>query len=436
MKKINLALIAFLLLLSACTANQKSHSKYPLLDEYLNVIEKNQKGMGEVFLMHGQDVVVERSYGHIQAPEKALYRIGSITKIYTATIILKLVEEGKLKLSDKLAKFYPKLPSAKKITIEHLLRHRSGLHNFTDLPEYPAFSQTEFSEQNHLSLYKKLKIDFKPGSKYSYSNTGYTLLTFIAQKVSGTKYEQLLSQYITNPLQLKNTYVFQQMKPSAQEVKSYFWTTEWEPATNTHESIPQGAGAIVSTPHEVAIFLRSLLQGKIISNKSLELMKRQQDKYGLGLLTFPYKDKVAYGHTGGIDGFRSIAGYFPQDDLTFVSVTNGMDTNFNDISIAVLASYHGDEVKLPEFKPPMLIDSQILQKYVGTYSAPTFPLKISFFEKEGQLLAQATGQSAFTLEAVSNEAFIFTSAQIRMIFKDDGKTLEFTQGKTFILKKE
>lgn len=156
----------------------------------------------------------------------------------------------------------------------------------------------------------------------------------------------------------------------------------------------------------------------------------------MGLFTFPYGEKTAFGHTGGIDGFRSIAGYFIMDDIVMFQLTNAMATNFNDISISMLDSYFGREIEMPVFKEPVKVDKSVLKNYVGTYSDKSFPLKLTFFIKEGNLFGQATGQPAIAFEALSHNEFQFTSAKIKLVFSKKGEVLEFTQGNTFLLNKE
>lgn len=432
-------LFSFLILsLLSCASTRKVDPQYAKLEQYLDKVTKYKKGLGSIAILDKDKLVYKKHYSFLDENENPEYKIGSITKTYTAAIILKLVEDGKLALNTKLSKFYKNIDGARKITVEHLLRHRSGLPNMTSQKDYLSYYERSVSEAEQIKRFSKYKLEFKPGKKYDYSNTGYVLLSYIAEKASGLTYSDLLKKYITKPLKLNHTYIYSQNNRRKSEVLSYEKAGEWTASSHTHESVPTGAGAIVSTPREVAIFLRSLMTGKIISKNNLKRMKKLTQGYGLGIMTFPYNKKRAYGHTGGIDGFRSIAGYIEEDDVTFVQLTNGMATKFNDISIAMLASYYKDSFDIPEFKNSLKLSADILKMYNGTYSGKSFPLKITFYSKNGTLFGKASGpgQGEIPFDAVSNNDFAYMRANIKLKFEDEGKTLIFTQGKTYKLSRE
>lgn len=414
-----------------------SSNQYSKLDRYLELVKEYEKGRGAVAILAKNKLVYSKHFGPENIKEP-IYRIGSISKTYTAVIILRLIEEGKLNLDTKLSKFYPKIDQANLITIENLLRHTSGIPNFTDLEGYLGYHEKYQSEEMHLERFRSYKLGFSPGEKSSYSNTGYVLLSFIASKVANKSYSELLNQYITGPLKLKNTYLFDSKNPRNNEVKSYEKSAKWEVASNTHESVPLGAGAIASTAKEVVIFIRALFNEKLVTKNSLSLMTSIKAEYGLGLFNFPYNKKKFIGHTGGIDGYRSIVGYNKEDDLAFVQLTNGMATSFNDISIAILASYYKDSFDIPTFQKSISVSEDILEKYVGTYSGKNFPLKLTFHYENGALFGKASGpgQGLIPFEATSNTDFSYLRAGIKLKFSADGNSLEFTQGETFLLKKE
>lgn len=424
-------------LLLSCSQLPKSSPKYQKLDENFNLITEFDKAKGSVVIQDTDKIVYERNFGNKNVDEP-IYRIGSISKTYTAVIVLKLVEEQKLSLLTKLSEFYPKIHRSREITIEHLLRHRSGLPNMTSQDDYINYFFSDQNEADQIKRFKSYKLEFSPGEKFSYSNTGYVLLTYIAQKASGLDFSTLLEKYITKPLKLKNTFVYNSQIPREYEVKSYEKGFEWRLSSNTHENVPLGAGAIASTAREVAIFLRALLRGQLISQENLDKLSDISGGYGLGVFDFPYNEKKFLGHTGGIDGFRSIAGYHKEDDVTFVLLTNAMAMNMNDISIATLASYYGDSFELPKFTKAIKVSNTVLDSYVGTYSGTEFPLKLSFRYEEGVLFGKASGpgQSEIQFEASSPTDFSYPGASITLRFSRDGSSVEFTQGKTFQLKKE
>ena len=200
-------------------------------------------------------------------------------------------------------------------------------------------------------------------------------------------------------------------------------------------SIPMGAGAIVSNPTDLTIFIEQLFAGKIISEKSLTLMRTMNEKFGLGVFEFTYLDKKGYGHTGGIDGFQSVVNYFPEEKLAIAIVSNGTIYPNRSILLCAESSYFNKQFEMPTFEN-VEINSEILNSYVGQYASQQIPLKIVITKKENKLFAQATGQSAFPLEASNSNSFKFEQAGIvlefnslknEMILKQGGKEFIFTK---------
>ncbi|MFG1591410.1 serine hydrolase domain-containing protein [Halobacteriovorax sp. CON-3] len=248
-----------------------------------------------------------------------------------------------------------------------------------------------------------------------------------------------LLRYIAKPLSLGRTFVYDAKSSRSNEVTSYFKRANWEKATNTHQSVPLGAGAITSTPLEVATFLSALFKERLINADSLKKMKEfiGEGEYGLGLMKFPYADKYFFGHTGGVDGYASIAAYNIEDDIAMVNLTNALSFNFNDMSLALLAGFYGDDFDIPVIQESILVKKEILDQYNGTYGSNDFPIKLTFRNENGILLGEASSdaQNEIPFEAFSSTIFKFQRAHIKLEFKDNGKTLIFTQGQEFELKK-
>ncbi|MFT4807620.1 MAG: D-alanyl-D-alanine carboxypeptidase, partial [Paraglaciecola sp.] len=246
-------------------------------------------------------------------------------------------------------------------------------------------------------------------------------------------YAKQLQERIATKLNLDKTVYGGPINVQQNQAKSYTHNAEgWSPATVTDMSIPHGAGAIISTPTEVAKFLSSLLTGKLVSADSLAKMKEQNQGVGRGLFQFPFYDKKAYGHTGGIDGFRSQSGYFEPDDVAFALTSNGVDYAMNDISIAILSIYYGQAFDIPNVDQKAVeLSEKDLVKYEGLFSTDAMPLKITVKVINGQLTAQATGQRALTLTPYSSSEFHFDPAGIVMIFATDSDMVDYS---TFQLK--
>ncbi|MPS65571.1 MAG: D-alanyl-D-alanine carboxypeptidase [Chryseobacterium sp.] len=344
------------------------------------------------------------------------YRIGSISKTFTAVLIMKAVEEKKISLNQKLSDFYPEIPNADKITIENLLQHRTGIHNLTNEAEYWQYNTKPQTESSLVNIIKKYKSDFEPGTKHEYSNSNYILLGFILEKVYKKSYAELIKAKITKPLKLTLTEVGGKIDTSKDQAKSYQFTNgKYEVSNETDMSIPIGAGNIISTPRDLLSFILGLEQGKLIKKESLEKMKNFVDNYGYGLVKVPFGKYSGFGHTGGIDNFRSALFYFPDVKTAVSFTTNQADMDTNEISIKMMETATGKDFEMPSFKTLEIPESE-LQKFVGNYSSPDVPLKINIFIKDKKLMAQATGQGAFPLEATSETSFKFDMAGIVIDF--------------------
>ena len=426
--------LIMLLTISTISAQQAHKFDKDKLDKFFAEVEKHDKGMGSISIFKDGKEVYQKSIGFadiqhgLKADKQTIYRIGSISKTFTATIILKMVDEGKLTLADTLSKYYPDVPNAKKITIEHLLRHRSGLFNFTNATDYTDWMEKPLTKKEILQKIKDNGTVFEPNEKAEYSNSNFVLLAYIAEKLERKPFKTILKEKICIPLNLASTNYGGKINYKGNEALSYNRIDDWEKATETDMSIPSGAGAVVSTPTDINTFFHALQNGKIISEASLEQMKKLVDDYGMGLFTFPFHKKTAYGHTGGIDGFSSMAGYFLEDKMSITYISNGTALPVNDIMIAALSIYYGKKYEIPEFKPAFEVKSADLDKYLGTYGSPSFPLKITISKEGAQLKGQATGQPAFPLEAFELHQFKFDAAMLKLEFLPEEKKLILNQG--------
>ena len=414
------------------------------LRSFLDHVAAQDGAMGSVAIYHQDKPYYQHAWGFAQMNPRqqntpnTRFRIGSITKTYTASIIHLLVEEGKLNLQAPLAKWFPSFPHADSIRLEQLLLHRSGLYNFTSSPRYQRASDSSFTKTQLLAWMKSGSPAFTPGTKFGYSNTNYVLLSYIAEAVSHSSFTELLQQKIFQPLQLEQTTFGQGPKTKGPTAQSYVYAGDsWAPDPDTHLSIPGAAGAIVSTAAEVATFYHALFQGKVVSDKALAQMKPRTYQFGHGLMKIPFYDRLSYGHTGGIDHYRTAASYFPEDDLTVVLFTNGLRLKFNDLMIGVLSTLYDKDYEFPQIAATQRLSAAWLQNLTGVYGSPQFPLDITITTKEGQLQGQATGQARFTLEARDSTHFALPSAGLKMHFQPQKDLLIFTQmGNTFELKRK
>ncbi len=405
------------------------HINTKKLDQYFENLEEHNKFMGSVALFQNDSIVYTKQVGfsdiatNKKPSANTKYKIGSISKTFTATLILKAVEENKLKLTDPLSAFFPKIKNADSITVTHLLQHRSGIHNLTSDPNFFNYYTKPITREKLVALITNFDSDFPPGQKFSYSNSNYVLLSILLEKIYKKKFSDILQEKITVPLQLKNTYIKPKINLQNNESNSYLLAKNWTKQPETHISVPLGAGAISSTPSDLVLFADALFNYEIISKKNVELMKRLKENYGLGITSIPFYEKKAYGHNGRIDGFQSAFSYFPKDKKAFAIVSNGIDFALNDITIAVLSALFDKPYTIPDFNIKVNYDA-----YVGTYGNGSFPLKITLFQSGNTLKAQATGQSAFNLSKKDTHLFTFKPAGISMEFVPSKNQMTFKQG--------
>ena len=422
--------------LSFGTVFSQSFNK-PKLDSLMDILAEKNNAMGSLTISRKGVVVYSRAigYSYISSNEKlpatnhTKYRIGSITKMFTATMIFQLIEDGKLSLTTTVDKFFPQLPNANKITINNLLNHRSGLHNFTEDPEYQTWMTQPKTRDEMLAIISKGGVDFQPNEKFSYSNSGYVVLAYIIEKVSKQSYSKYLSNRITSKIDLSNTYVGTKTDTKKNESFSYVFSNSWEQGSETDMSISGGAGAIVSTPADLTRFIESLFSLKLVSNNSLEQMRTMTDGYGMGMFQFPFYTKLAYGHNGGIDGFGSTLEYFLEDSLALAYCTNGQAYPMNNILIGVLSIYFNKPYSIPTFS----LKTEDLDKYLGVYSTTQIPPKITITKKAATLFAQVTGGPLFPLDATEKDKFKFDPAGIILEFNPDKNELTVKEGGNIFL---
>ncbi|TVT38353.1 beta-lactamase family protein [Hymenobacter setariae] len=433
-------------LLGVATAARAQQLNTAKLDSLLTSLATNNKMMGSLAVSRNGQVVYNHAFGLAQlappvpATTATRYRMGSITKMFTAVMIFQLIEEKKLTLGTPLATFFPQLPNAKTIIIDQLLSHRSGLHNLTADAAYLGYMTQPKVQAELLAIMSKYPPDFEPGAKFDYSNSNYIVLGYIIEKLGKQPYAQALQKRVVAKAGLQSTYYGGKIDPKKQEAFSYKPTGSggWQPDTETNMSTPGGAGAVVSTPADIDRFLEALFAGKLVSAASLGEMKTIRDGFGRGIMMMPFQGKPGYGHGGIIDGFQSLASYFPDDKLAITLSTNAHNYTLGDAMGDVLSICFNKPYKIPDFAASTFAPAAAdLDRYAGTYASQQIPLKVTLTKEGGSLSAQATGQSAFPLEPVSQGVFKFDQARIRMEFDAAKPSFLLKQGaNTYTFTKE
>ena len=366
MKKIYLVFILnFFGILSAQNPDYKKS-----IDSLLNYLQEKNAFSGSVLLQNDGKTIYTGNFNRFPNSSKE-YRIGSVTKIFTAIITFQLIEEGKLSLNSKLNQYFPNIKNSEKITIGNMLNHTSGIYDYLQWEDYYSKKSNVFSKDEILKLINLGKPDFKPGEDSSYSNSNYVLLGYIIENLTGKSFEENLKQRIINQLDLKNTYYETSESEYGKRNISYLYDGEkWLKETDTHPSFTLSAGAVVSTTEDITRLMDALFNGKLVSKNSLAQMETANTKaFGYGLQVAPFYKKTGYGHTGRIDEFHSIVSYFPDDQLSMVILSNGNTVKLNTIAIGILSKYYRKKYIYPDFSR---YESKFLpsaDKFAGVYNA-------------------------------------------------------------------
>lgn len=414
------------------------------LDILFNTFESENKAMGTISIFKNGKEVYQKNLGFTNSKTKSSpnrntkFRIGSITKTFTATIILQQIDEGKLSLSTLLNKYFPKLPNAHKITIEDLLRHQSGLANITQSKDLRSWVFKRQTRKEMMDRFIKNGTEFEPKEKSKYSNTNFAILSYISEIIDNKTFSKILEDRIIKPLRLKRTEFGKPIQSKKNEALSYYFeNNKWNPIDfQTHMSAPMGAGAIVSTPFEINTFYTNLFSRNLTSATALKNLMKIKKGMGLGIMQFEFKGLKIYSHDGGIDGFQSFALYIPKKKLTISFTFNGFSMLMMPTVLAILDTYFENDDSL-KTKASINLKSEDLNLYLGTYSGKTFPAKVTFTKKGNILFAQATGQPVFQLIATKKNSFIYDAMGIHFDFNIKKKTLELTfAGNKHLLKKE
>ncbi|MCE2495593.1 MAG: beta-lactamase family protein [Flavobacteriales bacterium] len=398
------------------------------LSNYLDTLNAHQRASGALALRADGKLLFSKSIGvrntdesgNVAPDDKTAFRIGSISKTFTAVMIMQLVQKGDVSLDDPLSNWYPSVPNAANITIKQMLNHSSGIYSITSDPEYLEYMETAQTHEQMLQRIYEFEPAFAPGTKHSYSNSNFVLLGYILEKETGISYAQLVEKKITKPLKFKRTYYGGPIDPQGQnEAQSYEWDgRRWIPSTETDMSIPHGAGSMVSTAEDLTTFITALFSGKLIGDDQLSQMTTVEDGYGLGIFPIDVHGKEGFGHNGGIDDFAAVLVYVPEDDLAIAFTANVVRYDIDEMRAVAASAFYGDILEMPTFVQVDL-SPEYLHSLEGTYKSETFPLPIEVRTNGAQLTAQAEGQPELPLEPQGDDVFTLERAGIVMTFSKD-----------------
>jgi CubicO group peptidase (beta-lactamase class C family) len=399
------------------------------VEEYMNAAVKVDGFGGSILIARNGKPVISKSYGmaniELSVPNtpQTVFRLGSVTKQFTAMAIIMLVERDKLGVSDPICKYLPDCPAAwKPITVKNLLTHTSGIPNYTSFPEFAKTAVLPTLPAEMIGQLKDKPLEFAPGEKFAYSNSGYYVLGEIIERASGKTYAEFLQENIFSPLGMKQTGYDNPLEIIRNRAAGYQRQGgEIINAAYMDMTIPFAAGALYSTTGDLLIWDQALYTEKLVSRKSLDEIFtpfKSDNGYGYGWSIGKKFDRRVIAHGGGIYGFASQITRFPEDRVTVIVLSNIQAAPAGKIANDLSAIVFDASYEIPKERKEIAVEPKILEKYVGQYQvAPNLIITVTL--ENGKLLGQVSGQSKFALSAESETAFFSKDVNAVITFVKD-----------------
>jgi CubicO group peptidase (beta-lactamase class C family) len=373
---------------------------------------------GSILVARDGKVLFSKGYGmanlehDVPNATQTKFRLGSITKQFTAMAIMILQERGKLNVQDKVKKHLPDAPKAwDEITIHHLLTHTSGIPNYTAFPDFLKTLPVRVTLKELIGKFKDKPLDFKPGEKFSYSNSGYIVLGQIVETASGQSYPTFMKQAIFEPLKMNDT-GYDNGTAILKHRASGYTRRLGIILTNcdyVDMSIPHAAGALYSTVEDLLKWDQALSAQKLVSQKSYEAMFTPfKDNYGYGWLLDKKYGLARQEHGGGIMGFVTIIERYPEEKLLVVALSNLENSPVGAIGTDLAAIALGDRYVIPREPKAAKVDPAVFDGYAGNYEAdvPGKGKEVFELSRDGsRLFLQPRGKSKVLLTPESETSF-------------------------------
>jgi CubicO group peptidase (beta-lactamase class C family) len=405
------------------------------VDEYMQAQVRVNRFSGTILLARQGKPVVSRGYGwanaewQIPASPQTKYRLGSITKQFTSMAVMQLAERGKIKTEESICVYLSPCPDSwKPVTVHHLLTHTSGIPSYTNSPDYVKKMMIPSTVDEMVGRFRDLPLEFEPGSRFKYNNSGYFLLGVIIERTAGQPYEDVLRGQIFEPLGMKDTGYDHSDVVLPRRAAGY--------AKNGNALVnaaaldmlqPYSAGALYSTAEDLLKWDQALYTTTLLPEAAKTVMFT------------PFKDGYAYGwsvrgpapatfgrrmveHGGGINGFSTMITRVPDEQVTSIVLANVQQAPAGRVARDLLAMYFGEAYELPVIRVVAAVDPKVYDTYVGEYQiTPTFALKVT---RDGdRLMTQATGQPPVEVFPESTTRFFLkvVDAQITFVTGEDGR---------------
>jgi CubicO group peptidase (beta-lactamase class C family) len=419
------------LLLKKGANDQPVPSVEILVDNFYNSLKGKETPGIAVLLAKDGNVLYRKGFGYADIKNKipitadTKFRIGSVTKQFTAAAILKLQENNLLSVNDKLSKFIPDFPRGNEITIHQLLTHTSGIHSYTGNHDFIAKVTKTISPDSLVNSIKKDPYDFNPGEKFLYNNSGYFLLGYIVSKVSGKPYAEFLKETFFDPLNMNNTGVHYAGIKLENEAKGYTKNNDkYEEAINWDMSWAGAAGALYSTVDDLLKWNQALYGGKVLNEKSLNaaltpvVLKNGEKppmQYGYGLGLNKYRGLDITSHSGGLHGFVTQLAYYPKEKVSVVMFSNTAEPEVNFDPNKIAEAFLWNKMDKQTSYVESSAKPKNLQLYTGRYELSEVGV-ITITTEENRLFAQLSGQQKLEIFPLAEGEFFWKVVDARIKF--------------------
>jgi CubicO group peptidase (beta-lactamase class C family) len=425
-------LCLFLTAVSVAAADELSTK----MTDYLRAQESVNGFMGSVLVVKDGKTVLRTGIGMANlelavpnAPQMK-FRLGSISKQFTAVAIMQLEQNGKLKVEDTIDKHIPDSPEPwKKVTIHHLLSHTSGIASFTEDPSYRREMFKPFPLPELISRFRGKPLEFQPGSQYKYSNSGYVLLGDIIQRASGIGYEEYLRKNILDPLGLKDTGYDHPETILPHRASGYERVAgRMRNAAFLDMTQPHAAGALYSTVDDLYRWDQALYTDRVLPQSALQRMwTAVRDNYGYGWVISKEFGKTVIAHGGGINGFATFILRVPEEKIFITVLSNVESSKSGPIALALNSILHDGPYETPKALQAISINPAVFDAYEGRYEIrPGFVLRI--WREGSRFLSQATGQQIIEIFPETETTFFAKVMEAKIVFVKtaDGTVNEIT----------
>ncbi len=432
MKRKNLVvtvLVSLVTVLLSTSVNAQSIRAKQQTAEFDKILAEQFKPDGTgcaILVARDGEVIYRKAFGladlelNVVMRPEMVFRIGSITKQFTAIAILRLMEQGKLSLRDEITKYMPDYPThGHSITIEHLLTHTSGIKSYTNIPEFQAMMRTDMTPLEIIEKNKALPMEFAPGTRWNYNNTGYIMLGYIIEKVSGKTYAEYLQENFFTPLGMTSSYYGDDTRIIRNRASGYQPGKEGTVnADYLSMTLPYAAGSIMSTVDDLYKWNRALHSYKLVKKETLDkahtvyiLSDGKPTSYGYGWFMSELQGSPTIEHDGGINGFLTTSLYLPDQDLfvALFSNNNGIDPGFPALKIAAAA------IGKPLETGAIEIDNETLDAYPGVYREDEGITRV-IIREDNQLYSQREGSTRLRIMPVAKDRFRFENSFTTITF--------------------